>query len=295
MEYILEIESLRKEFVGFKLNDVSFKLPYGSIMGLIGPNGSGKTTLIKLIMNLVRRTHGEITIFGKSNLKNEIEIKSRIGFVYDNLIAYDHLNINQMKSIIAPFYKKWNNDCFYNYIKIFELSLKQKIKTFSRGMRLKFALAIALSHDADLIIMDEPTSGLDPVFRRELLEILSNLISDKNKSILFSTHITSDLEQIADYVTFINKGDLVFSKTTNDILKNYGIISGDKELLNIQDKFDFCGYTKTQKGVEVLIDNFDEARIRLKNFKEISYKHANLEDIMYFINKKNKNNDYINN
>jgi ABC-2 type transport system ATP-binding protein len=200
-----------------------------------------------------------------------------------------------MKSIIAPFYKKWNNDCFYNYIKIFELSLKQKIKTFSRGMRLKFALAIALSHDADLIIMDEPTSGLDPVFRRELLEILSNLISDKNKSILFSTHITSDLEQIADYVTFINKGDLVFSKTTNDILKNYGIISGDKELLNIQDKFDFCGYTKTQKGVEVLIDNFDEARIRLKNFKEISYKHANLEDIMYFINKKNKNNDYINN
>ncbi|MDQ1353611.1 MAG: type transport system ATP-binding protein, partial [Acidobacteriota bacterium] len=176
MENILEIKSLRKEYKGFTLNDISFALPYGYIMGLIGPNGAGKTTTIKLIMNLLRRNNGEIKIFGKDNREHEMEIKSRIGFVYDTPTFYEHLTLKQMKTIIAPFYKSWDEAMFQRYMKEFELSLKAKVRTLSRGMHMKFALALALSHHAELIIMDEPTSGLDPVFRRELLDILSALI-----------------------------------------------------------------------------------------------------------------------
>jgi len=204
-------------------------LPYGYIMGLIGPNGAGKTTTIKLIMNLLRRDDGEIRIFGKDNLEYEMEIKSRIGFVYDTPTFYEHLNLKQMKNIIAPFYKNWDEVLFQRYIKEFELPLKRKVKALSRGMLMKFALPIALSHHAELIIMDEPTSGLDPVFRRELLDILSALIQDEKKSILFSTHVTSDLERIADYITFINRGKVVFSRTRDEIFEKYGVVKGGKQ------------------------------------------------------------------
>ncbi|MCP4148810.1 MAG: ABC transporter ATP-binding protein, partial [bacterium] len=158
MENILEIKSIRKEYNGFTLKDISFELPYGYIMGLIGPNGSGKTTTIKLIMNLLRRNSGEIKMFGLDNLENEMEIKSRIGFVYDDPHFYENLTLAQMKNIIAPFYTKWDEELFRKYISEFELPLKKAIKTLSKGMHMKFALAIALSHHAELIIMDEPTS-----------------------------------------------------------------------------------------------------------------------------------------
>ena len=226
MENILEIKSLRKEYNGFALKDVSFQLPYGYIMGLIGPNGAGKTTTIKLVMNLLRKNSGEIKIFGKDNLEHEVEVKSRIGFVYDTPNFYEHLTLKQMKSIIAPFYKNWDEVMFRKYIDEFDLPLTKKIKTLSRGMLMKYALAIALSHHADLIIMDEPTSGLDPVFRRELLDILSGLIQDEKKSILFSTHVTSDLERIADYITFIHKGEMIFSRPKDEIFEEYGIVKG---------------------------------------------------------------------
>ena len=202
---MLEINNLSKEFYeGFKLDNISFKLEPGYIMGFIGPNGSGKSTAIKLIMNLLKKDSGEIKIFGKDNIKSEIEIKDRIGFVYDEPYFYDNLTINHMKNIIAPFYSKWDDDLFQKYLRDFELGNDYKIKKLSKGMKMKFALAIALSHHAELIIMDEPTSGLDPIFRREILDILHNIIQDENTSIFFSTHITTDLEKIADYITYIN-------------------------------------------------------------------------------------------
>ncbi len=185
MDYILEVKDLRKEFKNFTIDDISFKLEPGYIMGFIGPNGAGKSTTIKLIMNLLKKDGGEIKIFGKDHVKYEKEIKDRIGFVYDENYYYEDLTINQMKSIVAPFYSRWDNNQFNYYIKEFDLNPRVKIKTLSKGMKMKFSLAIALSHHADLIIMDEPTSGLDPVFRREILDILYNIIQDDTKSIFF--------------------------------------------------------------------------------------------------------------
>ncbi len=282
MENVLEIQKLRKNYGDFALQDVSFSLPEGYIMGLIGPNGAGKTTIIKLIMNLIMRHGGTIKIFGKDNLQNEVEVKSRIGFVYDNPNYYEHLNLKQIKNIIRPFYKEWDEKVFMNLVDKFELPLKKTIKKFSRGMVMKAAIAIALSHHADFIIMDEPTSGLDPVFRRELLDLLYELLQSEKKSILFSTHITSDLERIADYITFINHGKIVFSKSKDEVFENYALVKGGNDLLNEETKTWFAGIRKSQFGFEALTDNVNKIR---KNFgSNVVIDKANLEDIMYFSN-----------
>jgi len=178
MVNIIEVENLRKEYGEFTLDDISFKLPKGYIMGLIGPNGAGKSTIIKLIMNLLKKADGKINIFCLDNLQHEAEVKQRIGFVYDENHFYEELTVEQMKKIIAPFYSSWDEKLFQRYIKEFEINLKKKIKELSKGMKTKFSLAIALSHNAELIIMDEPTSGLDPIFRNEILEILGDLLQD---------------------------------------------------------------------------------------------------------------------
>src|SRR3712207_6287181 len=168
-------------------------------MGLIGVNGSGKSTTIKLIMNLLKKDSGEIKIFEKDNVTYEKEIKQRIGFVYNENYYYDNLTINEAKKILSPFYKNWDDKIFNNYINQFNLNPNKQIKQLSKGMKIKFSLAMALSHNADLILMDEPTAGIDPVFRREILDILNNFIQNENKSVFFSTHITTDLEKVADY------------------------------------------------------------------------------------------------
>ncbi|EET84215.1 ABC transporter related protein [Clostridium carboxidivorans P7] len=185
MSNILEIKNLRKEYKGFTLDNINFNLPKGFIMGFIGPNGAGKSTTIKLIMNLIKKNSGEIKIFGLDNIKNEKDIKQKIGFVYDENYFYEELTLTEMKNLIAPFYKNWNNAAFNKYMSDFNLPEKKKVKELSKGMKMKFSLAIALSHKAELIIMDEPTSGLDPIFRSEMLDILYSIIQDENKGILF--------------------------------------------------------------------------------------------------------------
>jgi len=283
MSNVLEIENLSKYYDDFHLDHVSFTLPEGFIMGLIGPNGAGKTTIIKSIMNLIMKNQGSIKVFGKDHQEHEVEIKERIGFVYDNPNYYEHLNLKQMRKIIAPFYKHWDDDVFYNLIRKFDLPLKKTIKKFSRGMIMKGALAMALSHHADLIIMDEPTSGLDPVFRREFLDLLYELLQDKKKSILFSTHITSDLEKIADYITFVNKGKVIFTSSKDDVLENYGVAKGGNDLLDQDVKDHFKGIRSTDVGFEALTDNISTTK---KLFgKNIVIDKATLEDIMYFYNK----------
>lgn len=288
MENVLEIQKLKKTYGDFTLQDVSFSLPEGFIMGLIGPNGAGKTTIIKLIMNLIMKQGGKIKIFGKDNLEHEVEVKSRIGFVYDNPNYYDHLNLKQIKNIIRPFYKDWDEKVFMNLMDQFELPLKKTLKKFSRGMVMKAAIAIALSHHADLIVMDEPTSGLDPVFRRELLDLLYQLLQNEKKSILFSTHITSDLERIADYITFINRGKVVFSKAKDEVFENYALVKGGNDLLNEETKTWFAGIRKSQFGFEALTDDVKKIK---KNFgSDVVIDKANLEDIMYFSNLRNGGN-----
>ena len=280
MQNVLEIKDLRKDYKDFSLKDISFSLPEGYIMGLIGPNGAGKTTTIKLIMNLIIKNGGEIKLFGKDHIENEVEAKARIGFVYDNPNYYDHLNLKQLKGIIAPFYKTWDEDVFQGLVKKFELPLNKTIKKYSRGMVMKSAIAIALSHHADFIIMDEPTSGLDPVFRRELLEMLGELMQDERKSILFSTHITSDLERIADYITFIHKGEIVFSKSKDEVLENYGLVKGGKDLLNEETKSLFNGIRQSEFGFEALSANVGD--IKKKFGDKVVIDKASLEDIMFF-------------
>jgi ABC-2 type transport system ATP-binding protein len=280
MDYILEVNNLRKEFKNFTIDDISFKLEPGYIMGFIGPNGAGKSTTIKLIMNLLKKDGGEIKIFGKDHIKHEKEVKNRIGFVYDENYYYEDLTINSMKNIVASFYSNWDDDKFYQYIKEFDLSPKAKIKTLSKGMKMKFSLAVALSHNADLIIMDEPTSGLDPVFRREILDILYSVIQDDTKSILFSTHITTDLEKVADYITFINKGKIVFSQAKDDILENYAIVKGGLDILDENTRKEFIGLRETRVGFEALTDNVNKIRNLFGD--KVLIEKASLEDIMVY-------------
>lgn len=279
MSAILEVDNLRKEYRDFNLN-VSFSLERGYLMGFIGPNGAGKSTTIKLIMNLLKKDSGTIKVFGLDNVKNEIEIKQRIGFVYDQNYYYDELTVEEMKGIISRFYADWDDELYRDYLKIFDLDPRKKIKELSKGMQMKFSLIMALSHHAELIIMDEPTSGLDPIIRRELLQILSEILQDENKGILLSTHITSDLDKIADYITFINQGRIVESTTRDFLLENYGVVRGKKELLRQTDKGLLIGVKENEFGFEALVK--DKARAREIFGDKIIIDKPTLEDIMYY-------------
>lgn len=284
MEPILEIRGLKKSFKDFSLKGIDIVLEKGYIMGFIGPNGSGKTTTIKLIMNLLKKDAGEIKVFGMDNQKDELEIKQRIGFVYDESNYYENLTISEMKWVVSAFYKKWDDNVFNKYIKEFQLPLKKKIKDLSKGMKMKFSLAVALSHDADLLIMDEPTSGLDPLVRSELLDILHQIIQDENKSVFFSTHITSDLDKIADYVTLINDGEILLSLEKDEIINSYGLVKGGKELLDRLNPKDFINIKENQYGFEALVKDRNEAR---KNYGDkIIIEKPTLEDIMLYYTRR---------
>ena len=288
MSNTLEISNLCKDYGDFRLDNVSFSLPTGYIMGLIGPNGAGKTTIIKTIMNLIMKQSGEIKIFGKDHRKYEVEVKKRIGFVYDTPNYYQHLNLKQLKNTIAPFYENWDEAAFNNLVDHFNLPLNKTIKKFSKGMAMKSSIAIALSHHADFIIMDEPTSGLDPVVRRELLDFLRELMQDENKSILFSSHITTDIEQVADYITYVQDGKIIFSKTKDEVFEQYAIVKGGNDLLDNETRKSFVGIRTGEFGFEGLTIDVGESK---KVFgKNAIYDKANLEDIMFFTNLKSKKN-----
>ncbi len=278
MDTILEVKNLRKNFKDFTLKDICFSIPKGFIMGFIGPNGAGKSTTIKLIMNLLKKDGGEIKIFGLDHIQHENEIKNRIGFVFDENCFYEELTILEMKKFVASMYKNWEENTFTKYLKEFQLPPKKKIKDLSKGMKMKFSLAIALSHQAELLIMDEPTSGLDHGARHELLDILSYLIQDENKGVLFSTHITSDLDKIADYITFIQNGEIILSTTKDEILDNYAVIKGDRNLLNQETRKYFIGIKENQFGFEGLISNKNELNRVFAN--HVVIEKPSLENIM---------------
>ena len=285
MENAVEIKGLRKDYKGFSLEEVSFDVPQGYIMGLIGPNGAGKTTVIKLVMNLIRRRAGEIKVFGLDNIRCESEIKSRIGFVYDAPRFPEDLRLRDIASALAPFYGKWDGRLFNAFAAEFELPLNKTFRKLSHGMKMKFSLAVALSHDADLILMDEPTAGLDPQFRFELLEKLRALIQNERKTVLFSSHITTDLERIADHVTFIHKGRIVFSSRKDEILENWGVVRTAGETIRPADIPGIRGFRRTDYSTEALTSDLAGARSRLA--ERATFDKATLEEIMYFISKGN--------
>jgi ABC-2 type transport system ATP-binding protein len=252
-------------------------------MGLIGPNGAGKTTLMKMVMNLVRRDAGEIRVFGMDSAREEARIKARIGYVPDEPALHEDMRLATIASAIAPFYERWDRRRFLALAEEFELPLAKKWRTLSQGMKTKFSLALALCHEAELILLDEPTSGLDPVFRRELLERLSAIIQDERRSVLFSTHITSDLERIADYITFLRGGEIVFSAPKDEVLERWAIARGGEELLDPGLRPLFRAVRRGPHGVEALTANAAEARRRLNSHTVIE--RASLEDIMVLMEK----------
>jgi ABC-2 type transport system ATP-binding protein len=280
MSKILEVNNLSKTYKDFTLTDVSFSLEKGYIMGFIGPNGAGKSTTIRLLMNLIKREKGRVRIFGLDYKNHEIEIKNRLGFVYDENIYYEELTIGEMKGLVAPFYSRWNEKLFWKLLKDFDLNPKKKIKDLSRGMKMKFSLAIALSHHADLIIMDEPTSGLDPIVRSELLDILTDYIQDENKAVFLSTHITTDLDRIADYITFINEGKIIFSTNKDELLENYGVVKGAKEDLTPALRGQLIGVKVGSLGFEGMTIN--KQKVKEVVNQRVLIERPTLEDIMLY-------------
>lgn len=288
MENVLEIENLEKRYDSFCLDKISFSVRQGYIMGYIGPNGAGKTTTIKAILDIIRVDGGEIRIFGQSLTSSRNSIKQRIGFLMGDNAYYEFLTAGSMANVISKFYTRWDWKVFERMMKEFELNQNQKLEAYSKGMKIKYMLACALSHNAELFILDEPTSGLDPVFRSELMEIFQSLIADGERSILFSTHITSDLESIADYITFINKGRIVFSEEKDAVLDKYVLIKGRKDQRSeIEGSKKVLGILDSNLGFSALTNDREWFQKQFKG--NLIIEKATLEDIMIHSVRGNRN------
>ncbi len=277
MENVLQIRNLCKNYKGFALKNINLELPKGMIMGLIGENGAGKSTTIKAILNIIHTDSGEITIFGMSNQKDEKRIKEDIGVVLDDSFLSEYLNPNDLNKIMTKMYKNWDEKLYFQYIEDFKLPKDKIAKEYSSGMKMKLKIALALSHHPRLLILDEPTSGLDPVARNEILDIFQDFIQDEEHSILVSSHITSDLEHIADYITFINQGKMVLSKTRDELLEKYGIVKCSKEDFEKIQKTDFVKYKKNRYEYDVLVEDKSEFG---QKYKALVIDKPSLEDIM---------------
>ena len=285
MEATIKVKNLNKKYEGFELKNISFEIPEGSIVGLIGENGAGKTTTIKSILNIIK-SEGEIQVFGKNIKQNEKEIKSKLGVVLDDSFLSEYLTPKKINSIMKNFYNTWDKKLFENYIKIFKLPENKMIKDFSSGMKMKLKIATAISHKPQILILDEPTSGLDPIVRNEILDIFRQFIAeDEKRSILISTHITTDLEHISDYIMFIKNGEITLNLPTSEILENYGIIKCDEKDFSKIAKEDYEYYRKEKYQNEVLVNN----KKMIKSKYGIStIDKASIEDIMLFYIKGEK-------
>lgn len=285
MENILEINELCKTYGDFSLKDVSFSLPRGYIMGFVGQNGSGKTTTIRSILNMAKTDGGKISVFGLDSVTDTIEIKQRLGVVFDSLYLAEHLNIKQIEQQLKPFYKDWDTEEFFRRVKGFGLPDNRKVGDFSKGMKMKLMIAVALSHKAELIILDEPTSGLDPVARDELLDILSEYIEDENRGVLFSTHITADVERIADYVTILHNGKVWFTGTKDDLAEGYAVLKGAEADIPEALKEKLIGFHNYRNGFEALIKTADLKGVP----NSLEYEKASIDEILVYIAKEDKN------
>lgn len=283
MEYCLQVSDLTKQYNGFCLDHVSFDVKQGSIMGFIGENGAGKSTTIKAILNLIHPDDGKIQILGENNTLQSRECKELIGVVFDECHFHDNLNAEETGLFLSKIYTNWDDIQYKNYLNKFNLPPKKRIKEYSRGMKMKLSIAAALSHHPKLLLLDEATSGLDPVIRNEILDVFYDFIQDEEHSILMSSHITSDLEHIADYVTFIHNGKIILSDSKDNILENYAIVKCTKSEFSQIDSSHIVGFRSNAYSCEVLINNRSTA---LKNYSRMTIDRATLEDIMLYYGKE---------
>ena len=279
MENVLEVSGLSKNYGSFTLKDVSFQLPRGSIMGFIGENGAGKTTTIKLILGMIKKDGGSIRVLGMDNIKQEQQIKQQLGVVLDSCHFHENLRPDDISSVMRNIYTGWDDALYQSYLKRFGVSGKNTVKQMSKGMKTKLSLSVALAHRPRLLLLDEATSGLDPVVRSEILDIFLDIIQDEERSIFLSTHIISDLEKVADYVTLIKDGQLVFSQSADDLKYGYGILKCGQHDFERVDRGDIEGQRRGQFGHEVLVKNPEAIR---RKYPGLMVDPAHIEDIMLF-------------
>ena len=285
MENNIELQNVSKKYKGFELKNINFNVPEGCVVGLIGENGAGKTTTIKTILNITK-FDGNIKIFKKDNKKSEKEIKQDLGIVLDDSFLSEYMTAKSINSVMKDFYKNWDERKYFNYLKQFNLPTDKLIKEFSSGMKMKLKIATAISHNPKVLILDEPTSGLDPIVRSEILDIFRKYIEeDEKRSILLSTHITTDLEHISDYIVFIDNGKMLFNLPTSDLLENYAIVKCNEIDFKKIKKEDYISYKKEKYQYEILIDN----RYKFSKKYDVStIDKASIEDIMLFYIKGDK-------
>lgn len=279
MEYAIKVEGLVKDYGTFRLNNVDLLLPSGSIMGVIGDNGAGKTTMIKLLLNLIHRDSGNISILGLDPIKDEKKIKSQVGVVFDECCWSELLYPTDIEKILKKLYPTWDTNLFYSYLERFSLPTKKKIKEYSRGMRMKLSIAAALGSSPKLLLLDEATGGLDPIVRNEILDIFMEFIQDEEHSILMSSHITGDLEKVCDYICFLHQGEVLLCDQKDDLLQRYGILRCNEQQLANVPKGHITRVMPHKFGCNVLVQNAAQLR---RSHPEMVIDYATLEDIMLF-------------
>ena len=279
MKNAIEVRHLTKDYGTFKLDDVSFAVPAGAIMGLIGENGAGKSTTIKCILNLIHRDSGEIRVLGMDNIRDERAVKEQLGVVLDESTFHDMLRAREVGAVLARVYENWDAALFDRYLRKFSLLEGKTIKEYSRGMKMKLAIAAALASRPKLLILDEPTSGLDPVVRNEILDEFLDFIQDETHAVLISSHITSDLEKVADYVTYLHQGRVAITGAKDELLECHGRLVCTREQLERVDPAYIVGKRVSRFSCEALIRNREEFCFR---WPELTVDPVTLEEIMVF-------------
>ena len=282
MENILELQQVSKTFSksNFTLDNVSFSLPYGAILGFVGENGAGKTTTIGCILNTITKDGGTVKLFGKEMQDADTDIREKIGVVYDGDNFPGHWSAEQLSKVMKGFYTNWDDELFSKYLEEFQLPPKQRIKHYSRGMTMKLAIAAALSHHPQLLILDEATSGLDPIMRDEMLDVFLDFVQEEDHSILLSSHITSDLEKVADYITIIHNGRLIMTVSKNDLIYNYAVMRCKESQFLALDRSEMIAYRKRDFQIDVLVPDGKEAQ---RKYKDVVVDHVSLDEIMLLL------------
>lgn len=287
MEEILKLENVNKKYPSFSLKNVSFSIKPGEIMGFIGRNGAGKTTTLKCIMNLLHYESGSIQAFGVDMTKNELENKQRIGFALSELNYYPNRTIKQLMNVTKRFYKNFDEKKFKDVCKLFNLDENKKLEELSSGMKVKYSVAIALSHKAELLILDEPTSGLDPVSREEVLDIFREIVKSGDRAILFSTHITSDLDKCASNITYIHDGRIVFTGKKKDFVNSYLFVKDKTKNADLEKEY--IAYKELDDRIEGLI-SVDKKDVFIEN--NIEPREPDLEEIMVYLERGDSNESF---
>lgn len=282
MENILELENISKSYSksNFTLDNLTFSLPYGSILGFVGENGAGKTTTIGCILNTVIKDSGTVKLFGQEMQDNDTHIREKIGVVYDGDNFPGFWTAAQLSQVMKGFYANWDTALFQKYLQDFGLPKARKIKHFSRGMTMKLAIAVALSHHPQLLILDEATSGLDPIMRDEMLDVFLDFVQEENHSILLSSHITSDLEKVADYIAFIHNGRLILTASKDDLIYRYAVLRCKESQFQSIDRADIIAFKKRDFQIDVLVSDGKEAA---KKYRDIVVDHVSIDEIMLLL------------